>query len=79
MATAPMAELPVEMHGYQIRRAIEDPVLLKDDRVLANLLSIEDRYLPNPSYFSCVQTDIEPWMRDTVSRWMLEVSQSVCM
>lgn len=76
-----LEELPMDVQslacGYQIRRAFEDPTLLNDDRVLNNLLSVEDRYLPSPSYFQCVQTDIEPWMRDTVARWMLEVSISL--
>lgn len=51
-----------------------DPVLLRDDRVLLNLLNLEEKYMPNSSYFSCVQTDVEPRMRDTVAHWMLEVS-----
>lgn len=55
------------------RRAYEDPVLLKDYRVLQNLLQTEDRYMPSPTYFSCVQTDIKPYMRKMVSQWMLEV------
>lgn len=54
-------------------RAFLDPVLLKSDRVLQNLLKAEDRYLPNPNYFSCLQNDIQPWMRDSVAHWMLEV------
>ncbi|KAK8387084.1 hypothetical protein O3P69_018030 [Scylla paramamosain] len=52
-----------------------DPVLLRDDRVLLNLLNLEEKYMPNSSYFSCVQTDVEPRMRDTVAHWMLEVCQ----
>ena len=56
-----------------VKRSYEDPVLLKDDRVLENLLATEDRYLPSPSYFKCVQTDIKPFMRKMVATWMLEV------
>ena len=55
-----------------IKRAFEDPVLLRDDRVLQNLLATEEKYLPSPSYFQCVQTDIHPWMRNKVAQWMLE-------
>ncbi|KAH3898113.1 G1/S-specific cyclin-D2-like [Dreissena polymorpha] len=55
------------------RRAYEDPVLLNDNRVLQNLLALEDRYHPNQNYFRCVQTDIKPYMRQMVGQWMLEV------
>lgn len=58
------------------KRAYEDPVLLKDERVLQNLLMTEDRYLPSPSYFKCVQTDIKASMRKIVADWMLEVCAS---
>lgn len=51
-----------------------DPVLLTDDRVLFNLLNLEEKYMPNSTYFSCVQTDVEPKMRDEVAQWMLDVS-----
>ncbi|KAK4298595.1 hypothetical protein Pmani_029070 [Petrolisthes manimaculis] len=50
-----------------------DPVLLKDDRVLYNLLNLEEKYMPNSTNFSCVQTDVEPKMRDEVAQWMLDV------
>jgi len=56
-----------------INKAFEDPVLLKDDRVLRNLLATEEKYLPSASYFQCVQTDIAPWMRIKVAQWILEV------
>ncbi|XP_059145794.1 G1/S-specific cyclin-D2-like [Physella acuta] len=55
------------------QRAIQDPVLLNDKRVLANLLSTEDKYLPHTCYFNCVQTDIQPYMRKMVTEWMAEV------
>lgn len=55
------------------RRAYEDPVLIKDNRVLHNLLTLEDRYQSNPNYFKCVQTDIKRYMRKMVAQWMLEV------
>ena len=56
-----------------VKRSFEDPVLLKDDRVLQNLLATEDRYPPSASYFKCVQSDIKPFMRKMVATWMLEV------
>lgn len=56
-----------------MRRAVPDPNLLYDDRVLHNLLTIEERYLPQCSYFKCVQKDIQPFMRRMVATWMLEV------
>ncbi|XP_009473719.1 G1/S-specific cyclin-D2 isoform X2 [Grus americana] len=55
-----------------MRRALPDPNLLYDDRVLHNLLTIEERYLPQCSYFKCVQKDIQPFMRRMVATWMLE-------
>ncbi|KAK3098556.1 hypothetical protein FSP39_020589 [Pinctada imbricata] len=58
-----------------LRRAYEDPVLLRDNRVLQNLLQTEDRYQPSPTYFACVQTDIKPNMREMVAQWMLEVCE----
>ena len=57
-------------------RSYEDPVLLKDDRVLANIL---DRQLNNNNntegYFKTVQTEIKPHMRKIVSDWMLQVTE----
>lgn len=64
-----------------VRRAVPDANLLYDDRVLQNLLTIEERYLPQCSYFKCVQKDIQPYMRRMVATWMLEVglqTDSVC-
>lgn len=55
------------------RRAYEDPVLIQDCRVLLNLLSLEDRYQPNPNYFKCVQVEIKRYMRKMVAQWLLEV------
>ncbi|XP_061436788.1 G1/S-specific cyclin-D2-like, partial [Lethenteron reissneri] len=59
-----------------IKRALVDPHLLHDKRVLSNLLSLEERYVPRASYFKCgVQTDIQPFMRRTLATWMLEVCE----
>lgn len=58
-----------------IIRARPDPNLLGDDRVLQSLLTIEERFLPQYSYFKVVQKDIQPFMRRMVATWMLEVSE----
>lgn len=55
-------------------RAYPDPVLLNDERVLQNLLQMEERYCPSSSYFECVQTNLTPKMRTVVAEWMMEVS-----
>lgn len=58
-----------------VLRARPDPNLLYDDRVLQSLLTIEERFLPQFSYFKCVQKDIQPFMRRMVATWMLEVCE----
>ncbi|KAG7229834.1 hypothetical protein INR49_012483 [Caranx melampygus] len=58
-----------------IIRARPDPNLLCDDRVLQSLLTIEERFLPQYSYFKGVQKDIQPFMRRMVATWMLEVCE----
>lgn len=60
--------------GVRVRYAYKDPVILKDDRVLKNLLACEEKYLPSCNYFKIVQTEVEPYMRRMVATWMLEVS-----
>lgn len=60
--------------GIEIEcRAIVDPVLLNDDRVLLNMLGQEEKYTPSTPYFACVQKDVTAPMRTIVSNWMLEV------
>ncbi|XP_055508989.1 G1/S-specific cyclin-D2-like isoform X2 [Leucoraja erinacea] len=58
-----------------VRRALPDPNLLCDERVLHNLLTLEERCLPACSYFKCVQQDIKPFMRRMLATWMLEVCE----
>ena len=53
-----------------------EPVLSNDGRVLDNLLTAEDRYIPSADYFD-FQQEIRPFMRKMVAQWMFEVSQ-VC-
>lgn len=54
-------------------KAQSDPNILYDDRVLQSLLTIEDRFLHQCSYFQRVQKDIQPYMRRMVAGWMHEV------
>ncbi|KAM3922455.1 G1/S-specific cyclin-D1-like [Leptodactylus fuscus] len=51
-----------------------DPVLLQS-RVLERLLTSQDRYMPSPTYFQCVQKEIYPYMRKMLTSWMLEVCE----
>lgn len=71
--TSTMELLCLEMDT--IIRARPDPNLLCDDRVLQRLLTIEERFLPQYSYFKGVQKDIQPFMRRMVATWMLEVCE----
>ncbi|KAI2796375.1 hypothetical protein RDWZM_006975 [Blomia tropicalis] len=52
-----------------------DSAIIDDDRLLHNLMTTEEHYLINGSYFKCLQTDLKPSMRDIVSNWMLEVCE----
>uniref|UniRef100_A0A3B4XGC6 Cyclin D2 n=1 Tax=Seriola lalandi dorsalis TaxID=1841481 RepID=A0A3B4XGC6_SERLL len=72
-STSTMELLCLEMDT--IIRARPDPNLLCDDRVLQSLLTIEERFLPQYSYFKGVQKDIQPFMRRMVATWMLEVCE----
>ncbi|XP_077399333.1 G1/S-specific cyclin-D2-like [Vanacampus margaritifer] len=59
-----------------VAKAPMDSNILHDDRVLQNLLTVEDSFLPQCSYFQRVQKDIEPYMRRVVAGWMLEVCEA---
>lgn len=60
-------------------KAQPDPNILCDDRVLQNLLTIEESFLPQCSYFQRVQKDIQPFMRRMVADWMHEVCGHVLL
>jgi len=62
-------ELPV---WDGVRRSFADPMMLNDDRVLQNLLTVEEQCLPNAKYFE-FQPEIKPFMRRMLTSWMLEV------
>ncbi|CAK9294568.1 unnamed protein product [Gordionus sp. m RMFG-2023] len=51
--------------------------IIKRPEVLYHLISIEDKYLSSPSYFTCLQTEIEPYMRKTLVTWMYEVCEEL--
>ena len=55
-------------------KAIRDPALVNDRRVLTNLLDAESRYMASCSYFKCVQNEIKLPMRRILAYWMVEVS-----
>ncbi|XP_077292580.1 cyclin D [Arctopsyche grandis] len=57
-----------------VRRALVDPALLQD-RVLENMLKLEERHVRPASYFGTVQKEITVNMRTIVASWMLEVCE----
>ena len=66
--------IPAESRSY------EDPALLKDSRVLDNIIERQSsegncNLDGSGDYFTTVQTEIKPHMRKIVSDWMLEVSE----
>ncbi|XP_053214531.1 G1/S-specific cyclin-D2-like [Panonychus citri] len=56
-------------------RSIIDPTLIDDERILTNLLLIQNRYVIKSSYFHCVQPDLSVSMRECVANWMLEICE----
>ena len=57
-------------------RSIKDSVLLKDHRILPNLLKYEDLSIPSiPDYMKNIQPELTPSMRKIVTEWMLQVCQ----
>jgi len=53
----------------------DDPALINDKRILANILDRQDENCTHQTYFDTVQTEIKPHMRKIVSDWMLEVCE----
>lgn len=59
-----------------LRTAGRDATMYSDSRVLANLISSEQKNgVPPVDYFESVQTDIKPYIRKIVNSWMQEVSE----
>ncbi|KAG7320177.1 hypothetical protein KOW79_016030 [Hemibagrus wyckioides] len=52
-----------------------DPNIYSNDRVLQSLLTVEDSFLPQATYFQNVQKEVQPCMRKIVATWMLEVCE----
>ena len=63
-----------EVDSLQVapKRAFTHETLLKDKRVLRNLLAKEDAYMPSCTYF-VFQKEIRPYMRTVLTKWMLDV------
>ena len=55
---------------YNFARA--DPTIRCDPRVITNLLSLERSTMITSDYF-VKQSEVEPYMRNIVTSWMLEV------
>lgn len=53
-------------------RAVDDSALMKDQRILSNLLLMESEYLPSADYYS-IQSEVKPYMRIELTQWMLDV------
>ena len=63
-----------ENNSFKECKSNFDPVFIEDERVIKNLLSTQSRYTIQFSYFKCVQTNLNVFMREQVANWMLEVS-----
>lgn len=63
--------------GEGIEKHISNDPVLQKERVLHNLLMMEENYLPNRDYFTNVQCEIKPSMRCIVTNWMLDVSNFI--
>lgn len=70
---------PAEVVSAPPVMGFRDPALVRDDRVIQNMLRLEKKSLPSaPDYFRFVQTrDITPAMRKMVAEWMLQVCQEL--
>ena len=60
----------------KLNKATVDMKLLNDERLVKNLLDLEDFYRVQSNYFQHVQTEIKPWMRKMLANWMLDVCRN---
>merc|ERR1712127_324253 len=86
----PKAKIHLPRHEI-IRRGHTDYAILHHAQVIKNLLQPEKRYydgISSSKIFGIsksinpvkgLQTDIQPWMRKTVSSWLLEVCEELHM
>ncbi|MGH0184559.1 UNVERIFIED_CONTAM: hypothetical protein FKN15_015317 [Acipenser sinensis] len=58
-----------------VLRAKSDRTLLEDERVLRNLLSLEEKLPQRPACFGSVQREIQPGMRRLLALWMIQVCE----
>jgi hypothetical protein len=63
-----------DVQQQQQQKQLASMHLLNDERILHNLLFMEDNYCIQSNYFLVVQNEIKPWMRTVLANWMLEVS-----
>jgi hypothetical protein len=65
-----------EIGEQQPVKAVKDLTILHDNRVLQNLLQLEESCMPTcRDYLRTVQPDLSPSMRKIVCDWMLQVCQ----
>ncbi|XP_054159568.1 G1/S-specific cyclin-D2-like [Oppia nitens] len=66
-----------DSNSFGITYTALDNNILGDDRILKQLLQIEDNYVPKGvlESYKCIQSEVEPNMRKIVSNWMLEVCE----
>lgn len=68
------------VENYEVKRAFEDPTLLRDANILDTLLATEEKDNKKLQETSCKncngrKTEIKPFMRRIVANWMLEVCE----
>lgn len=69
-------ESPIVQHKDVPVKALRDTALLKDDRVIKNLLKLEEQCTPcTADYLRHGQPQLTPAMRKLVTEWMLQVCQ----
>jgi cyclin D2 len=61
---------------FELNKSPVDKNILNDQRLIDNLLLMEDYYRIQSNYFLYVQTEIKPWMRKMLANWMLDVCKN---
>lgn len=72
-ANLPTVQHQLENDNLHLKKANIIDNLINDNRVLQNLLNIENNYCIQSNYFMYIQNEIKPWMRNVLANWMLEV------
>ncbi|KAK5643839.1 hypothetical protein RI129_007684 [Pyrocoelia pectoralis] len=68
-------ELSCTENPSLVNFAQKDPTIFGDRRVIENLLKDETKYVISCDYFNDVQIEIQPYMRNVVATWMMEVCE----